>query len=55
MLLEMGQSHLFEHWAEPGVDDEEKKRFFEQVRVFYFLRSVEPDRDFCFFLFYRVC
>ncbi|XP_059455608.1 UDP-sugar pyrophosphorylase [Corylus avellana] len=31
MLLEMGQSHLFEHWAEPGVDDEEKKGFFEQV------------------------
>ncbi|GLT55194.1 hypothetical protein SLA2020_283370 [Shorea laevis] len=25
MLLEMGQSHLFENWAEPGVDDEEKK------------------------------
>ena len=36
MLLEMGQSHLFEHWAEPGVDEEEKKGFFEQVRVFFF-------------------
>ncbi|KAB1203134.1 UDP-sugar pyrophosphorylase [Morella rubra] len=31
VLLEMGQSHLFEHWAEPAVDDEEKKRFFEQM------------------------
>ncbi|XP_042965764.1 UDP-sugar pyrophosphorylase-like isoform X1 [Carya illinoinensis] len=31
VLLEMGQSHLFEHWADPGVDDEEKKGFFDQV------------------------
>nr|DAD39808.1 TPA_asm: hypothetical protein HUJ06_014131 [Nelumbo nucifera] len=31
MLLEMGQSHLFEHWPEPGVDDGEKKSFFDQV------------------------
>ncbi|XP_015885782.1 UDP-sugar pyrophosphorylase [Ziziphus jujuba] len=31
ILLETGQSHLFQHWAEPGVDDEEKKAFFEQV------------------------
>lgn len=31
MLIEMGQSHLFEHWAEPGVDDDKKKGFFEQV------------------------
>lgn len=33
VLLEMGQSHLFEHWADPGVDDEEKKGFFDQVPV----------------------
>jgi hypothetical protein len=39
MLLEMGQSHLFEHWAEPGVDEEEKKGFFEQVRFFFFFFS----------------
>ncbi|KAK9271405.1 hypothetical protein L1049_026995 [Liquidambar formosana] len=31
MLVEMGQSHLFEHWPEPGVDDEEKRDFFDQV------------------------
>ncbi|KAF5735479.1 UDP-sugar pyrophosphorylase [Tripterygium wilfordii] len=31
LLLEMGQSHSFEHWPEPGVDDEEKKAFFDQV------------------------
>ncbi|XP_040996824.1 UDP-sugar pyrophosphorylase-like [Juglans microcarpa x Juglans regia] len=31
MLVEMGQSHLFDHWAEPGFDDEEKKGFFDQV------------------------
>ncbi|XVF39244.1 hypothetical protein PTKIN_Ptkin01aG0019900 [Pterospermum kingtungense] len=31
MLLEMGQSHLFQHWAEPGVDDDQKKAFFDQV------------------------
>ncbi|KAM1726590.1 hypothetical protein ACFX12_017342 [Malus domestica] len=31
ILLETGQGHLFEHWAEPGVDDEEKKAFFDQV------------------------
>ncbi|TYG98423.1 hypothetical protein ES288_A10G116600v1 [Gossypium darwinii] len=31
MLLEMGQSHLFQHWAEPGVDDDQKKAFFTQL------------------------
>lgn len=31
MLMEMGQSHLFEKWAAPGVDDNEKKAFFDQV------------------------
>ncbi|KAI4337869.1 hypothetical protein L6164_016237 [Bauhinia variegata] len=31
MLLDLGQGHLFEHWAEPGVDDHQKKGFFEQV------------------------
>ncbi|XAR62855.1 UTP--glucose-1-phosphate uridylyltransferase [Bertholletia excelsa] len=30
-LLESKQSHLFEHWSEPGVDDGEKKSFFNQV------------------------
>ncbi|KAK9096213.1 hypothetical protein Sjap_021710 [Stephania japonica] len=33
MLLDMGQSHLFEHWPEPGVDDEEKKSFFNQANL----------------------
>ncbi|KAM7511129.1 hypothetical protein LguiB_010004 [Lonicera macranthoides] len=31
MLLEMGQSHLFENWAETGIDDGEKRGFFDQV------------------------
>ncbi|KAG2665872.1 hypothetical protein I3843_15G026000 [Carya illinoinensis] len=31
MLVEMGQSHLFDHWAEPGFDDEEKRGFLDQV------------------------
>ncbi|KAJ9166713.1 hypothetical protein P3X46_021420 [Hevea brasiliensis] len=31
MLVETGQSHLFQHWPEPGVDNEEKKAFFDQV------------------------
>jgi len=31
MLIEMGQSHLFEEWPEPGVDDHEKTAFFDQV------------------------
>ncbi|KAK6938353.1 UDPGP family [Dillenia turbinata] len=31
MLLQMGQSHLFQHWPGPGVDDDEKKGFFDQV------------------------
>lgn len=35
IMLETGQSHLFEHWAEPGVDDEEKKAFFDQVWWFF--------------------
>ncbi|KAK6131485.1 hypothetical protein DH2020_034771 [Rehmannia glutinosa] len=31
MLLEMNQSHLFEHLPEPGVEDDEKREFFDQV------------------------
>ncbi|KAJ8762873.1 hypothetical protein K2173_023002 [Erythroxylum novogranatense] len=31
MLVEMGQTHLFEHWPDPGVDDDQKKAFFDQV------------------------
>ncbi|XP_059631736.1 UDP-sugar pyrophosphorylase-like [Cornus florida] len=31
LLLEVGQSHLFQHWAEPGVHDDEKRAFFDQV------------------------
>uniref|UniRef100_A0A0E0CKG6 Uncharacterized protein n=1 Tax=Oryza meridionalis TaxID=40149 RepID=A0A0E0CKG6_9ORYZ len=26
-----GQSHLFEHWPEPGVDDDKKRNFFDQA------------------------
>ncbi|KAF8772163.1 hypothetical protein HU200_006162 [Digitaria exilis] len=33
MLLNEGQMHLFEHWAEPGVDDDKKKGFFDQVCI----------------------
>ena len=35
LLLETGQTHLFEHWAEPGVEDDEKKAFFDQVSFFF--------------------
>lgn len=31
MLLELNQAHLFEHWPEPGVEDDEKRAFFDQV------------------------
>ncbi|XP_026457565.1 UDP-sugar pyrophosphorylase-like [Papaver somniferum] len=32
MLVEMGQSHLFHHWSQPGSDDDQDKRgFFDQV------------------------
>ncbi|KAL8166139.1 hypothetical protein V2J09_007638 [Rumex salicifolius] len=31
MLLKMGQSHVFEHWPEPGIEDDEKLAFFDQV------------------------
>ncbi|CAH9075614.1 unnamed protein product [Cuscuta epithymum] len=31
MLLEAGQSHLFQHWPMPGVDDDKKLAFFHQV------------------------
>ncbi|WOL19775.1 UDP-sugar pyrophosphorylase [Canna indica] len=31
MLLHEGQKHLFEHWPEPGVGDEGKKSFFDQI------------------------
>ncbi|XP_062115865.1 UDP-sugar pyrophosphorylase-like [Humulus lupulus] len=32
-LLELGQTHLFEHWAEPGVDDDEKRALFDQLTL----------------------
>lgn len=31
MLIEEAQQHLFAHWPEPGIDDEKKKSFFDQV------------------------
>uniref|UniRef100_A0A0E0CKG4 Uncharacterized protein n=1 Tax=Oryza meridionalis TaxID=40149 RepID=A0A0E0CKG4_9ORYZ len=31
LLLSEGQSHLFEHWPEPGVDDDKKRNFFDQA------------------------
>lgn len=31
MLIKMGQSHVFEHWSEPGLEDDEKRAFFDQV------------------------
>ncbi|MBA0667862.1 hypothetical protein Goklo_000879 [Gossypium klotzschianum] len=31
MLVEMGQSHLFQQWTDPGVEDDKKKAFFAQV------------------------
>ncbi|XP_073021142.1 UDP-sugar pyrophosphorylase-like isoform X2 [Primulina eburnea] len=31
MLLGLNQSHLFEHWPEPGISDEEKLAFFDQI------------------------
>ncbi|KAE8656337.1 UDP-sugar pyrophosphorylase [Hibiscus syriacus] len=31
MLVDLGQSHLFQHWPDPGVEDEQKKAFFAQV------------------------
>ncbi|KZV23187.1 UDP-sugar pyrophosphorylase-like [Dorcoceras hygrometricum] len=30
-LLGLNQSHLFEHWPEPGISDEEKLTFFDQI------------------------
>lgn len=31
MLLNNGQDHLFRDWPAPGVDDDEKKSFFDQL------------------------
>ncbi|MFS8011716.1 putative nucleotidyltransferase [Helianthus anomalus] len=33
MLLELGQVHLFEHWPDPGLDDDDKKALLDQVLV----------------------
>ncbi|KAK9061568.1 hypothetical protein SSX86_018750 [Deinandra increscens subsp. villosa] len=33
MLLELGQGHLFEHWPDPGVEDDDKKAFLAQVSI----------------------
>ncbi|CAM8889757.1 unnamed protein product [Rhodiola kirilowii] len=35
MLVEMGQSHLFEHWSDPSVDDQEKMAFFDQISLLH--------------------
>ncbi|KAL7117877.1 hypothetical protein ACP275_03G099900 [Erythranthe tilingii] len=31
MLLEMNQGHLFQHWPEAGVEDDDKRAFFDQI------------------------
>ncbi|KAL7155808.1 hypothetical protein ABFS83_03G100600 [Erythranthe nasuta] len=31
MLLEMNQGHLFQHWPESGVEDDDKRAFFDQI------------------------
>lgn len=31
MLIELEQSHMFEQWPEPGVEDDEKRAFFDQI------------------------
>ena len=64
MLLETGQTHLFEHWAEPGVEDDEKKAFFDQVSSFFFSffcllwfgnLELSEDLDFHMDLFFCFC
>ncbi|KAF3661123.1 hypothetical protein FXO37_13071 [Capsicum annuum] len=41
VLVEMGQTHLFQHWSEPGVDDDDDKRaFFDQENSFILVASV---------------
>ncbi|CAI5464578.1 unnamed protein product [Closterium sp. Yama58-4] len=30
-LVSCGQAHLFSHWPEPGSNDDDKRRFFEQA------------------------
>ena len=54
MLLESGQTHLFEHWPEPGVEDEEKKAFFDQVLfllwIYNYMEILFFHVDFFFFM-----
>lgn len=45
MLMDLNQGHLFEHWPEPGVDDDEKRAFLEQV--------ISDNATFCFFWLIR--
>ncbi|XP_071707214.1 UDP-sugar pyrophosphorylase-like [Rutidosis leptorrhynchoides] len=33
MLLELGQGHLFEHWSDPGIDDDDKRSLLSQVSI----------------------
>ena len=35
LLLELGQSHLFDDWDPAGVNDDHKHAFFEQVRTLH--------------------
>lgn len=40
MLLELGQGHLFEHWPDPGVDDDDKRSVLDQVIVTFILHLI---------------
>ncbi|KAL8193664.1 hypothetical protein R6Q57_026799 [Mikania cordata] len=33
MLLDLGQGHVFEHWPDPGVEDDDKKALLDQVSI----------------------
>lgn len=47
MLLENGQDHLFRDWPPPGVEDDHKKAFFDQVS---FIPSIQLNRSATSFL-----
>jgi len=44
VLLDNGQEHLFRDWPAPGVDDNHKKAFFDQVLFYSFaqFKYIDP-------------
>lgn len=37
LLIDLGQTHIFDSWPATGTDDDKKRNFFEQVRTLSYI------------------